>query len=49
VFNNIDKYPSNNAFTVGAELVLERLQKIGEINFSESDSNAVKAAREKRN
>ena len=49
VFQNIDKYPSNKAFTVGAELAFQRLQKIGNVQFTESDSNAVKAAREKRN
>lgn len=49
VFNDIDKYPSNNPFTVGAELAFQRLQKIGDIKFSESDSNAIKAARQKRN
>lgn len=31
VFSNIDKYPSNNAHTIGAELVFMRLHKIGEI------------------
>ena len=49
VFNNIDKYPSNEAFTVGADLAFVRLQKIGNINFSDADIKAVKSAREKRN
>lgn len=49
VFNNIDKYPSNEAFTVGADLAFLRLQKIGNIKFSDADINAVKSAREKRN
>ena len=49
VFNNVDKYPSNNAYTVGAELAFSRLQKIGGLHFSESEINAVKVAREKRN
>lgn len=49
VFNDIDKYPSNDAFTVGAEKAFKRLQKISGLSFSESDKNAVKAAREKRN
>ncbi len=48
VFKNIDKYPSE-AYTVGAELAFIRLQKIGEIKFSEADIKAVKSAREKRN
>jgi len=49
VFNDIDKYPSNDAFTVGAEKAFVRLQKIDSLKFSESDKKAVKAAREKRN
>jgi ribosomal protein L37E len=49
VFNDIDKYPSNNAFTVGAEKAFVRLQKIDNLKFSESDKKAVKVAREKRN
>ncbi len=49
VFNDIDKFPSNNAFTVGAEKAFKRLQKVGALSFSEADKNAVKAAREKRN
>lgn len=49
VFNNIDKYPSNEAFTVGADLAFTRLQKIGDISFSDADIKAVKSAREKRN
>ena len=49
VFNNIDKYPSSDAYTVGAELAFVRLQKIGNVKFSESDIKAVKSAREKRN
>jgi hypothetical protein len=49
VFNNIDRYQSNSAYTVVADLAFIRLQKIGEIQFSESEVNAVKVAREKRN
>ena len=49
VFNDIDKYPSNEAFTVGAEKAFKRLQKIGALKFSDADINAVKSAREKRN
>lgn len=49
VFKDVDKYPSANAFTVGAELALSRLQKIGKLRFSEQDLKAITAAREKRN
>ena len=49
IFNNIDKYPLRSAFTVGAEKAFVRLQKIDGLNFSDSDKQAVKATREKRN
>lgn len=49
VLSDVDKYPSNTAFTVGAEKSFVRLQKIDGLNFSESDKQAVKAVREKRN
>lgn len=49
VFKNIDKYPSSEAHTVGAELAFNRLQKIGNLKFSKVDMNAIKTAREKRN
>ena len=34
VFENIDKYPSSEAFTVGAEKALKRIQTICNIQFS---------------
>ncbi len=49
LLNNIDKYPSTDAFTVGAELAFERLQKVGGLHFSDENKNAVKMARVKRN
>lgn len=49
VLNNIDKYPSTQAYTVGAELAFDRLQKVGGLQFSESDKKAVSMARVKRN
>ena len=49
VFSNIDKYPSPNAHTVGAELAFNRLEKIGNIDFSENEISAINTAREKRN
>jgi len=49
VFDNIDKYQSNDVFTVGAEKALKRLQKICNIQFSKEEINAINTAREKRN
>ncbi|MBU1014768.1 MAG: hypothetical protein KKG99_17375 [Bacteroidetes bacterium] len=49
VFDNIDKYPSTDAFTVGAEKALKRLQKICNIQFSNDELNAIDTARKKRN
>ena len=49
VFENIDKYPSPDAFTVSAKTALDRLRKIGNVDFSEEDIRAICAAREKRN
>lgn len=49
VYSNVDKYPSSDAHTVGAELAFKRLQKIGDITFSQVDISAITTAREKRN
>ncbi|MGL6365629.1 hypothetical protein ACSZMZ_07205 [Aeromonas veronii] len=49
VLDNIDKYPSNDAFTVGAEKAFKRLKSIGGINFSKEDESAINMARNKRN
>ena len=49
VFDNVDKYPSNGAFTVGAEKAFKRLQNIGGIKFSKDEIKAINTAREKRN
>jgi ribosomal protein L37E len=49
VYENVDKYPSPDAYTVSAKTALERLQKIGGIPFSPEDLSAIKSAREKRN
>ncbi|MFT5675983.1 MAG: hypothetical protein ACI808_001919 [Paraglaciecola sp.] len=49
VFDNIDKYPSSGAFTVGAEKAFKRLQNIGGIKFSKQEISAINTAREKRN
>lgn len=49
VFDNIDKYPSKGAFTVGAEKAFKRLQSVGGIKFSKLEISAINTAREKRN
>ncbi len=49
VLSNVDKYPSSTAFTVSAVDALRRLQKIGGVDFKESDQAALKIIREKRN
>jgi ribosomal protein L37E len=49
VFENIDKYPSSEAFTVGAEKALKRIQTICNIQFSKDELSAVDTARKKRN
>jgi ribosomal protein L37E len=49
VLENIDKYPSNDPLTVGAEKALKRLQNICNIKFSIKEISAINAAREKRN
>jgi ribosomal protein L37E len=49
VFENVDKYPSQDAYTVSAKTALERLHKIGGLEFSKEDISAIKSARDKRN
>ncbi|MCH7499024.1 MAG: hypothetical protein IH886_03305 [Nitrospinae bacterium] len=49
VLSNVDKYPSTSAYTVSAVVALNRLQKIGGIEFNEVDQSALKNIREKRN
>ncbi|MBS0308789.1 MAG: hypothetical protein JSS58_07435 [Proteobacteria bacterium] len=49
VLADVDKYPSTTAYTVTAADALKRLQKIGEIEFTETDQSALKTIREKRN
>lgn len=47
VFENIDKYPSSDAFTVGAEKALKRIQTICNIRFSKDEISAIDTARKK--
>ena len=47
VLENIDKYPSSDAFTVGAEKALKRVQTICNIQFSKDALSAVDTARKK--
>ncbi len=49
VLSDIDNYPSSTAHTVGAAKALQRLQKIGGIEFEDEDQAALKTIREKRN
>ncbi|MDD2776824.1 MAG: hypothetical protein PHU06_12790 [Gallionella sp.] len=49
VFDNVDKYPSKNPYTVGAEKAFKRLQSICDIRFSTDEISAINTAREKRN
>ncbi len=49
VLSNVDKYPSTTANTVGAAEALQRLQKIGEVEFRNEDQAALRTIREKRN
>jgi hypothetical protein len=49
VLSDVDKYPSKTAHTVGAAEALQRLVKIGGIEFGDEDQAALKTIREKRN
>jgi hypothetical protein len=49
VFSDVDKYPSKLSSTVNPGLALERLKKLGSVEFSEKDCLALKNIREKRN
>lgn len=49
IYADIDKYPSNTPYTVGAELAFKRLQKIGNLQFSKEEISAISTARLKRN
>lgn len=49
VLSDVDKYPSATAHTVTSADALRRLQRIGEVEFDESDQSALKTIREKRN
>ncbi len=45
VFTHIDKYPSHGQHTVSSGLACKRLQRIGSINFTKEDLNAIQTAR----
>ncbi|KIO48294.1 hypothetical protein [Nitrosospira sp. NpAV] len=49
VLADVDKYPSMTAHTVTAADALKRLQRIGSVEFNDSDQSALKTIREKRN
>ncbi|KKN50602.1 hypothetical protein LCGC14_0631240 [marine sediment metagenome] len=44
VFKDVDKYNSSKAFTVSADLAVQRLEKIGKIVFSEGDKKEIRSA-----
>lgn len=49
ILSEVDKYPSSTAHTVTAAGALKRLERIGEVEFKESDQGALKTIREMRN
>lgn len=49
VLADVDKYPSTTAHTISAADALKRLQKIGGVEFEDTDQSALKTIREKRN
>jgi hypothetical protein len=49
IYSDVDKYPSKKAHTITASDALQRLQKIGEVEFNDSDKSALKTIRDKRN
>jgi hypothetical protein len=42
IFSDVDKYPLKTAHTITASDALQRLQKIGEVEFKDSDKSALK-------
>lgn len=49
VFENIDKYTTLDAHTVSSSKAVTRLEKLGSIEFDESDKQALKIIRDTRN
>lgn len=49
VFEDIDKYPSSKGYTVSSSKAVTRLEKLGGIEFDESDKQALKIIRDTRN
>lgn len=49
VLSDVDKFPSRTAHTVTATDALRRLQKIGGVEFEDSDQSALRTILEKRN
>ena len=49
VYAQVDKYLSPDAFTVGAEQAIKRLQKISAVTISQEDLKAIETTRKKRN
>lgn len=49
MWGNVDKYPSQEAFTVSSEVAFRRLKKIAKISFSKEEDEFIKKLRLKRN
>ena len=49
VWENVDKYPSLNARTVGVDKAIARLDSIGGIRINEADKNAILGCKNLRN
>jgi hypothetical protein len=49
VWQNVDKYPSLSAHTVGSETALARVKSIAKVSLSEADEKHVKSLRDTRN
>ena len=49
VWNNVDKYPSTQSYTVPTEIAVERLTKIANIKFSEKERKTIFSCRVLRN
>lgn len=49
IWENVDKYPSLSARTVGVDSAISRLINIGGVNFTNSDVVLIRSLRDKRN
>ena len=49
IWENVDKYPSTSARTVGVEIAVTRLKNIGGLTFSDADILLIRSLRDTRN